>query len=66
MHAFHIGDILHVHQCPLELLTWVHDDLYLHEVCKHAADLGCQQAVMPKPATGAACYKVKGQQSLLP
>ena len=66
MHALHIGDILLVHQCPLGLLTWVHHSLYLHEVCKHAADLGCQQAVMSRPDTGAAFYKVKGQQLLLP
>ncbi len=62
MHAYHIGDILHVHQCPFGLLTRVHNSLCLHEVCMPAADLGCQQAVMPRPVLSAAYYKVKVQQ----
>ncbi len=66
MHAFHPGDILHVHHRPLGLSTWVHDSPCLHEVCMHAADLACQQAVMPRPVLSAACHKVKAQQSLLP
>jgi len=66
MHAFHIGDSPNVHQCPVGLLTWVHHGLHLHEVCEPAADLGCQQAVLPSPLTGAACYKVKVQQALMP